>query len=87
MIERERERIVAEMAEHIKMCFHPHCKMTDEIVLVYNLFRGLEPEKQDHLTLIVRPNVQGLPKIESDCSEGSRLNNKMRETHRMIARM
>lgn len=51
------------MKEHIKVCFHPHCKLVDEIVIVYNLFKGSHSEKQDPITLILYKNVEGLPKL------------------------
>jgi len=51
------------MKEHIKTCFNPHCQIVDEVILLYQLFIKNNQPKEDTLTLIVRPNVQGLPKI------------------------
>jgi hypothetical protein len=51
------------MKEHVKICYHLECKEVDEIVIQYDLFKGSKgKEKEDPLMLIVRPNVQGLPK-------------------------
>jgi len=63
LIEREREKIIEQIKEHIKTFYHTQCKEIDEIVIVYNLFKGARvASKQDPITLIVHPNVQGLPK-------------------------
>ncbi len=70
------------MKKHVEICYHPHCEQTDEIIILYRLFHN--HEKQDQLTLIVRKNVQGLPKIETDCYLGSKINQKMKDTHRLI---
>lgn len=70
------------MKEHVEKCYHPHCEQVGEIIMIYNLFQN--SDKQDLLTLIVRRNVKGLPKIETDCYEGSKINQKMKETHRLI---
>lgn len=83
LIEQEREKIILDMRHHVAVCRHPHCKQVEELILIYNLFKGEQLE--DHLNLIVRPNVSGLPKIETDCPQGDQLNAKMRETHRMMA--
>lgn len=78
MIEKEREKIVIEMREHIKSCFNPHCQLVDEVVIVYNLFKGSSLEKQDPLKLIVHEYIEGLPRKETDCPEGRKINERMR---------
>lgn len=59
--------------------------MVDEIIILYDLFKN--NQKQDPVTLIVRRNVKGLPKLETDCYLGSKINSKMKETHRLISVM
>ena len=67
------------MKEHIKTCYHSQCKQIDEVVIIYNLFKGARVgEKQDPVTLIVHANVQGLPKKETECWQGKKLNDKMK---------
>ena len=85
LIEKERTRIIKEMKEHVEQCFHPSCEMVEEIIILYDLFKN--SQKQDPVTLIVRRNVKGLPKLETDCYLGSKINSKMRETHRLISVM
>lgn len=75
------------MREHIKICFHPHCRIVDEIVILYNLFKGSKAQKQDPITLILYENVEGLPRLETDCLQGSQLNSRMRETHKIMTTM
>ena len=72
------------MHKHLKECFNPQCKKVEEIVIIYNIFKGNQPQKEDPLSLIVYDNVKGLPKVETSCFLGKKLNNKMKETHRMI---
>lgn len=75
------------MGQHVKECFNPQCKMVDEVVIIYNMFKGNQPQKEDPLSLIVFDNVRGLPKVETNCFHGKKLNAKRKETHRMIAGM
>jgi hypothetical protein len=64
------------MRAHHAQCKNSNCIQVEEITVLYHLFKGTT-KKQDPMTLIVRPNIQGLPKIETDCYIGAQLNAKM----------
>lgn len=71
------------MKKHVEECWHPHCRRLEEQTIRYNLSSSCN--KRDPLTLILRPNVQGLASLETDCWAGRQLNRKMWETHRLMA--
>lgn len=45
---------------------------------MYNLFKGSSLEKQDPLKLIVHEYIEELPRKETDCAEGRKINERMR---------